>query len=111
MTKNKIETKTEKKTETKIKEVEVIEEVEPKAEKLDYHLYAELNDKTFETDTNDIRSAILEIEPKELLKTALLIRVTNKKGKTIERYLYLREAKKLWINEYYLQHFIKYLIF
>jgi len=94
-----------KKIKETIKPIKKAEEV-----KLDYHIYAELNDKVFETETNDIQQAIRDLEPKELLKTALLVRITYR-GKTIERYLYLREAKKLWINEYYLGHFIKYLIF
>ena len=84
-----------KKIKETIKPIKKAEEV-----KLDYHIYAELNDKVFETETNDIQQAIRDLEPKELLKTALLVRITYR-GKTIERYLYLREAKKLWINEYY----------
>jgi hypothetical protein len=96
--------------ETKIDEV--VAEAPVKKEKPAkgiYHLYVELNDKAYETDTNDIAEAIRALRP-NVLKTSLVIKVT-KDNKTLDRYLYLNNARRLFLNRLTLESFVKNLLF
>ncbi len=74
-----------------------------------YHLFIDLNDKTYELDTDDIGAAIMSFRP-EILKTSLTIKVT-KGNKTLDRYLYLKDAKRLFMNSITLEAFVRNLMF
>lgn len=83
--------------------------VEEKKEiKGEYHIKVKLNDKEFEFDTDDIRSAILSTK-QEFLRTRVIITIT-KGGKTVERMLYLAQGKTLFINRFAMDAFIKNLM-
>lgn len=75
----------------------------------EYNLYIKINDVVTEVNTDDIASAILDSKP-EFPKTPLTIRVT-KGNKTLDRYLQLQQAKRLYWNGVAMQAFIKNLIF
>jgi len=92
-----------KKTKTPSK-VEV-ENVESPKEKGMYHVFIKLNDKSFEINTNDIGQAIMSVKP-TILKTALTVRVTNRK-RTVDRYVYLMPARRLLANDLTLYSFVK----
>lgn len=76
--------------------VEVPKEKAVKKPKFEYSLYAKLNGKEFEADTNDLDEAIYSLKPK-VLYSALLIRAT-KNGKTVSKYLYLKDARRMFSN-------------
>ena len=102
MAKNK-KTKVEKSVEEIIKD-EVVEEiikdevveVKPKKVKFEYKLWAKLNDKEYEAETNNLDEAIFSLKP-EILYTALHLKIT-KGGKTVDKYLYLKDARRLFTN-------------
>ena len=98
---------TKTKTQSKVvkKVVEVKEEKEEKISKGEYHVFLDLNDKTYEVDTNNIEETILTHKP-SLLKTSLTVKVT-KDNKTVTRYLYLRDARRLFTNEIVLHIFVR----
>lgn len=80
-----------------------------KEKKKEYKVFIKINDKITEVETNDIASAILSAKP-EWPKTPLTIRIT-KDGKTRDRYLQVKDAKRLFTNEITMQMFIKNLLF
>jgi DNA polymerase III alpha subunit len=98
---------TKTKTQTKVVKdvVDVKEEKKAKVSKGEYHMFLKLNDKTCEVDTNDIKETLLAHKP-SLLKTSLTVKVT-KGDKTVTRYLYLRDARRLFINEIALHIFVR----
>lgn len=91
-------------TETIVNQV-IPNESDPKK----YHIEIAINDKHFSLDTDDVRSAILSTEP-EFLRTKVVIKITHN-GKTLDRLLYLRQAKNLFINRFAMDAFIKNLLF
>lgn len=101
-------------TKTKIKQSKT--KTEPVEEKVEntkptgqFIVFTKINGVTKQIITDDIAGAILAMKP-ELPKTTLTIRVT--KGKvTRDRFLLLREAKRLYTNEITMQMFIKNLLF
>ena len=92
----------------KKKEVELLVEA-PSVEKKEYKIDIKINDKEFSIETNDIREAILSTEP-DFLRTRVILKIT-KGDKTLERMLYLQQAKMLFINRYAMDAFLKNLIF
>lgn len=74
-----------------------------------YSLYIKINDVVTETKTDDIAEAILSAKP-EFPKTPLTIRVT-KGDKTLDRFIQLPMAKKLFSNKLTMESFIKNLLF
>lgn len=91
------------------KQVESPVDVSPKKPEAVYHLYVKLNDKVFELDTEDIKTSLSALRP-SLLKTSLTVRVT-KGNKTIDRYLYLNDGRRLFNNKLTLEAFVRGLIF
>ena len=89
---------------TKTKETPVVVE-----QKKVYHLYLKLNDKVYEVDTDDLEKSILEHKP-AILKTSLTLKITKGK-KTLDRYLYLRDARRLFTNSITLNAFVRNLFF
>lgn len=90
------------------KEVEktVIEKVKTAVTgKGSYHLYIKVNDREFETDTDNLFEAIMSFKP-AILKTALTIRVTRG-GKTYDKYFYLRQGRQLFVNQIMLEAFVR----
>jgi len=67
-----------------------------KPKKKEYSLFASINDKTFEAETDDLEEAIFSLKP-PILYTALTLRITRN-GKTITKYLYLKDARRLFNN-------------
>ena len=96
---------------TKTKKVvnkEAEEKVEKKETKVNngaYHVFLDLNDKTYEVDTDDIKATILSFKP-SLLKTSLTVKVT-KGNKMVVRYLYLNDARRLFSNDITLGVFVR----
>ena len=85
------------------KKVDVVDEVvtevpveRVKKSKFEYSLYAKLNGKEYEAETNNLDEALFALRPK-VLYTALLVRVT-KGNKTVSKYLYLKDARRMFIN-------------
>lgn len=72
----------------------VVKDAKPK--KKEYSLFASINDKTFEAETDDLEEAIFSLKP-PILYTALTLRITRN-GKTITKYLYLKDARRLFNN-------------
>lgn len=68
----------------------------PKKKAKEYKLVANLNDKNFETETDNLDEAIFSLKP-AILYTALTLHITRN-GKTITKYMYLKDARKLFIN-------------
>ena len=101
--------RTKKKVEEAVDVVEVAEKPVKKAKKGAYHLFIDLNDKSYEVDTDNLEEAIASFRP-EILKTSLTIRVT-KDGKTLDRYLYLNPARRLFNNSIALEAFVRNLLF
>lgn len=96
---------TSKKKETKnikeevivsVEKTEVVEKETKKSKKKEYTLFASINDKTFEAETDDLEEAIFSLKP-AILYTALTLRITRN-GKTITKYLYLKDARRLFTN-------------
>lgn len=77
--------------------------------KAEYHLVVKLNDQVFEFDTDDLRESILSVKP-EFLRTKVVLEIT-KGDKTIDRLLYLRQGKMLFINRFAMDSLLKNLIF
>lgn len=103
---------TKTKTTKKVVQIknEILETPEVKKEKKSqYHVLLKLNDKTYEVDTNDIGATILEYKP-AVLKTSLIIKVT-KGDKTLDRKLYLKDARRLFNNKITLMVFVRNLFF
>lgn len=73
-------------------------------------VYTKLNGIEREVKTDDIAQAILDSKL-EFPKTPLTVRVTNKKGKTLDRYIQLNQAKRMFIDKIAMEAFIKNLIF
>lgn len=103
-------TKTIKKVE-KVKKDDVVKEqkINNEVKKALYHVFLELNDKTYEVDTDNVEEAILSHKP-PVLKTSLTVKVT-KGQKTIVRYLYLKDARRLFNNKITLMVFVRNLLF
>lgn len=104
-----------KKQTTKKKQTETIQDGAVKNEfqdvsKNEYHIVAELNDKSFEIDCNDIAKAIEALNP-GVLRTSLTLKITNSKGKTLDRFLYLNKAKRLLTDKVTQTVFVKNLFF
>lgn len=76
-----------------------------KDKKGEFHLYIKLNDKSFEVDTDNIVETIKSFKP-AILKTALTIRITKGK-RTIDRYLYLKDGRRLFTNDTTLDMFVR----
>lgn len=70
-----------------------------------YHLYIKLNDKEHETDTDNLVESIQSYKP-AILRTAVSIKV-SRGGRTIDRYLYLKDGKRLFQNKLTLEMFIR----
>ena len=87
---------------------EVEEKVEKK-KKGEYVVYIEINDVVTEVKTDDIRGAIISAKP-EFAKTALTVRVT-KGNKTLDRFIPLQRAKRMFWDKIQMDAFIKNLIF
>ncbi len=86
----------------KIKEIvneavtEVVEKPVKKPKAKTFHLWVKLNDKVHETDTDNLDEAIVALKP-EILYTALHMKIT-KNGKTVDKYLYLKDARRFFTN-------------
>lgn len=104
---------TKTKTTKRVEKVEEVltkpEEVKEEVKKGQYHVLLKLNDKTYEVDTDDIEATILSYKP-AVLKTSLTVRVTKGK-KTLDRYLYLKDARRLFNNKITLMVFVRNLLF
>ena len=74
-----------------------------------YKLWMKLNDKIFETETNDLGAAILSFAPK-VLKTKILFRI-EKDGKLAEKQVFVQKGKMIFRNNLFLQIFLRHLIF
>lgn len=79
------------------------------SEKKIYHLSMKFNDNTYECDTDDLASAIMNFKP-IFLKTKVLFRVV-KDDKVCERLVFLFRAKQIFRNKLSLNIFINKLIF
>lgn len=91
--------KTTKRTTKKVAEAKEMTEVVQNPTALPaYHLKISLNDKVFDIDTDDLRSAIHSVKP-EFLRTKIIMWIT-KDGRTVERLLYLRKGEALFRNKY-----------
>jgi hypothetical protein len=88
---------------------EVVKAKAPTKKEKTYSLFISLNDKTFDIETDDLREAILSVQP-EFLRTKVIIKVT-KDSKTLERVLYLAKAKMLFQNKYAMDSLINNLLF
>lgn len=102
------------KTKNKQANAPKVEKVEEKVEKTKKHkflysVYTKINGIVNEVETDDIASAILASKP-DFPKTPLTVRVT-KDGKTLDRYIQLQAAKRLYWNDVSMKIFIKNLIF
>lgn len=98
-------------TKKKVLKVEEIKEEKVEEEKAKplYSVFIKINGKITEVETDDIASAILASKP-VFLKTPLTIRIT-KGEKTLDRYIQLQPAKRLYQNKISMEMFIKNLIF
>lgn len=93
----------------KTKVVEV-KDVKPIVEKKGaYHVFIKLNDRAYEVDTDNLVETILSFKP-VILKTSLTLKIT-KGNKTIDRYLYLKEGRRLFTNNLTLEVFVRNLFF
>lgn len=96
-------------TKTKNKSVKVEEVKVEKVKKPLYSVFIKINGKETEVKTDDIASAILSAKP-EFPKTPLTVKIT-KGDKTIDRFLQLNSAKRLFGNSITMEMFIKNLLF
>lgn len=74
-----------------------------------YHLSMQFNNKVFELDTSDLKSAILSVKP-VFLKTKILFRITRG-NEVCERQLFPQRGKLIFKGKGYLDLFINQLIF
>lgn len=81
----------------------------PKQEETIYQLYVKLNDTEFTFDTNDILADLLSVKP-EFLRTPVVIRVTLG-DKTLDRYFFLNQGKRLFRDRYAQEYLIRNLTF
>lgn len=102
-------TKTKKAKTKKAKVEEIKEDEKVKKHKPLYSVYTKINGIVNEVETDDIASAILASRP-AFPKTPLTVRITKGK-KTLDFYIQLQPAKRLYQNKITMKMFIKNLIF
>lgn len=70
-----------------------------------YKLEVSMNNEVYETDTEDIKTALLELAPK-VFKTKVVIRVSNKHS-VVEKVMMIQRAKMLFRNTLNMDIFVK----
>lgn len=92
--------RTSKTTKPVVIKTKAFEDVAPK-----YKVTMTFNDKTYEFETNDLFTSIMERKP-AVLKTRIVFTVTNEEGKKFEKVLFVFGGKMIFRNKLSMHIFI-----